>query len=271
MATEVLSGPLGELRAASTADGGTALTTAAAFVQIPDGAQQLFLIPRNFATAVVAKIAKNPYLVVLKTPDNFATVTDYSAAAQDASTSTVVTLSSLDTAANLDYLYVGAHLPFRGVNAVVVAANGNASVLTVKYRKSDGTWADASATDGTASGGATMAVSGNVTWTVPTDWALADLVSINSPAPAAAVPFRSLPLYWTRWEVSAALDSSTTLSSLLAMSRSTAYSEWPAGTVVEDQIVKGPGGVGCIEALVNAGTGNLIVNVAVARPGGGFV
>jgi hypothetical protein len=271
MATEVVAGPLGFLRAASTAGGGTALSTSAAFIQLPQGTTRVFLIPRNFATAVVAKIAVNPYLIVLRTQDDLATATDYSEAAQDNDTSTSVVLNSQGTAAQADYLFVGSHVPFRGARVVIGNTNSNASVLTVKYRKSDDTWADITATDGTTTGGATFGQTGNVTWTVPTDWKQTNLASIASPAPADAIPQRSTPLYWTRWEVSAALDSTTSATSLLAMNRSTAYSEWPAGLVIEERVQRGPGGMGCIEALTDAGTANLIVNVATTALSMGFV
>lgn len=271
MATEILAGPLGEIRAASTAGGGTALTTTAGFIQIPTGVRHLMITPRNFSTGVVAQIALNPYLVVIKTADALATApTDYSENAQDGSAATDVTLSSLDTAANLDFLYVGSHLPFRGVVCDIDAANGTASVLTVKYWQdaAPDAWTDITATDGTTSGGATFAVDGNVTWTVPTDWLKASLLTIADTT--LSFPYAGLPMYWTRWEVSVALDSSTTLNSMLSMNRSTAYWELLSGQPLEERITKGLGGIGCVEALMNAGTGNLIVNAA-SGAGSSFV
>lgn len=269
MATETLPGSLGEARASSTASGGTALTTTATLIPVLDGTVHLTLIPRNFSTAVVVRWAKNPYLLVVKTTDEFVTGTDYSAAAQDGSTDTDVVLSSLGTAAQGDYLMVGSHLPFRGVRIDVDAANANASVLTVKYRKSDDTWADITATDGTASGGATMAQDGNVTWTMPTDWkpvTLREAVSgMGSP-----FPYGGHRAYWTRWEVSAALDSSTTLNSLMALNRSTVYAEIPSGLGKSEVVTKGPGGIGCIEALTDAGTANLLV-ICESAPNTGLV
>ena len=263
---ETYPGGVIEQRALSTAAGGTALTTTAALVVIPDGVNALALIPRNFVTGVVAQVALNPYLLVLMTTDNLVTLTDYSRAAQDGAAGTVVTLSSLDTLANGDFLLVGSHLPFRGVDVDMTAnVNGTASVLTAKYRKTDDTWATLSATDGTAAAGATFGQDGQVTWTVPTDWAKKTLREINSPAPALSLPNIDEPLYWTRWEVSAALDASATAQAMLALNRSTAYAEIPAGITQSMGVVKGPGGVACVEAKMDAGTGNLIVNAAVRR------
>lgn len=115
MGNEVFAGAVGEFRTASTAAGGTALTTTATFIAIPDGTHHVFITPRNFATAVVAKVAFNPYIQVLKTANSMVAFTDYSKYAQDGDAATDVDLDSLDTLANGDFLLVGSELPFRGV------------------------------------------------------------------------------------------------------------------------------------------------------------
>lgn len=263
MATETIAGPQGEVRSASTAGGGTALTTSAARIVLPRNTKQITLIPRNYSTAVVVKWNKNPFLIVLKTTDLLATagnLTDYSDNAQDNSTSTDVTLSSLATVANKGAVYVGSWTPFSGLEVDVDAANGTASVLTVTYW--DGSaWTDTSATDGTASGGATFAVDGNITWTVPSAWVTASLQE----AVTTALPHTGIltqPMYWVRLAVSAALDSSTTLNSMIAINRDTTYAEIPAGMWWEESITVGPGGYYSITALTDAGTANLVVNCA---------
>lgn len=259
MATETLPGPLGEVRAASTAGGGTALTGTAARIFLPPGTKHLDLVGRNFSTAVVIQWLPCPWLTVVKSTDGNATFTDYSYEAQDNSTSTSVTLSSLDTLANGDALYVGSHVPFSGVAVDIDAANGTASVLTVHYRKNDGTWADTSASDGTDSGGATLAVDGNVTWTVPTDWTTARLQDLDADTRMQGLAGE---LYWTRWTVSAAVDSSTTADSMVAIPRSTVYHEIPAGMAWAQAVTVGPGGISAIQAKTDAGTANLIVDCA---------
>lgn len=269
MATETYSAPLGELRAASAAGGGTALGTAAKCVPLPPGTQWLAIEGRNFTTAVVAKVALSPFLVVLVTPDALATAADYSDAAQDASAATDVVLSSLDTALNLDYVYLGSHLPFRGAFADVDATNANASALSGEYWTGSAWAALSGVSDGSAAAGATFAQDGAITWTVPADWApvaLKDAVATTG----AAVPHRGVPLYWVRLKVSAALDASTTLDSLCALNRSTAYAELVSGRVLEMRVTRGIGGVGAVEALTDAGTASLIVNVA-SNPRAGFV
>ena len=154
--------PVGEARVASTAGGGTALTTTAVRIVLPNKSQGAVLLPRNFSTAVVAKFATCPYLGVLKTTDDLVTATDYSDAAQDESAATDVVLSSLGTLVQGDYLLIGSHQPFRGLAVDVDAANANAATLLAEYWNGSA-WATLSASDGTASGGATFAQDGLIT------------------------------------------------------------------------------------------------------------
>lgn len=251
---------VGEIRALSSAGGGQALTTTATRLALPDNIDSLELIARNLAGgAVVVKYLLNPYLVVLKTTDNLATITDFSQEAQDGDAGTDITLSSLDTLANGDFLLVGSHLPFGGVHCDVDATNSTASVLTVKYW--DGSaWTDITATDNTAAAGKTFGQDGTVTWTVPSDWSKKSLAEIGTPVPAPGLGYRNEPLYWTRWEVSVALDASTTLNHMLSLNRSTAHAEMIATFSRELRVFKGVGGIGNLEALTDAGTANLIVN-----------
>lgn len=251
---ETVPGTLGDLRGGTST--GVALSTTAAYISIPRATKYLSLTPRNFTTAVVARLGLCPWLSVLKTQDAGVSITDYSDNAQDNSVATDVTLSSQGTAANGDFLYVGSHIPFRGVYIDVDAANGNASVLTVKYRKSDNTWADISAADGSTSAGASIAVDGAVTWTVPTDWIPCQLPQIGDLA--SSLGGSGHKFYWTRWEFSAALDASTTLNSMTALPQSTSYAELPSGQQLQTSIQFGPWGFAAIEALTDAGTANLI-------------
>lgn len=270
MATDVVAGPLGELRGAG-ASKGTALTTTATFIQLPLRSSHIFITPRNFSTAVVARFFLNPWLVVIKTTNTLAqnTNSDFSNAAQDAEAATDVVLSALNTVANGHFILVGSHRKFRGAYAAVGGANAIASTLTVAAW--DGAaWASVSASDGTASGGATLAASGLVSWTVPSAWPAVSLKEIYGeglPDDPATAPYRNIKLFWTRWSVSATLTDPTTLDSLVAANRSTAYFESLSGQTLEQRILHGLGGMGCVEALTDAGTANLIVNVATLRDG----
>lgn len=254
MTTETRTEPLGEIQAASTASGGTALTSTVARIVLPLGTKHVSLIPRNSAGANVCKFNFNPFITVKKTTDDGASFTDYTTEAQDGSTSTDITLSSLSTLANGDYVLVGAHTPFSGLVVDVDSTNSTASVLTVSYWNGSA-WVTTSATDGTASGGATFAQDGSITWTVPSAWAQYEpVVGLGK-------------MFWVRLTVSAALDSSTTLNSLIAISRHTTYAEIPFGLSFEQSISVGVGGWSSVNALTDAGTANLIVNASTRNAG----
>ena len=108
-----------------------------------------------------------------------------------------------------------------------------------------------------------------MTWTVPTAWVKA---ALNDAVVGEMqnVGILTHPLFWTRWVVSAANDASTTLNSLIAINRSTAYAELAAGQPFEEAVTVGPGGICSVTALTDAGTASLIVNVAT-RGGGRFM
>jgi hypothetical protein len=261
MADEMFSGNIGEIQLAGAASG-VALTTTAAFTSLPEGTHWISLTPRNFATAVVARFLFCPYLIIAKTTDLGVAATnwtEYSSEAQDADTGTSVTLSSLDTIANGDALYVGSHVTFAGAHIDVDGTNSNANNLTVKYRKSDDTWADISDTDNTDTG-ASLAQDGTVTWTVPSDWVQASLTDTGDVTLAHSTHTDNDQIYWTRWEWNAAMDSSVTLDHMIAIPRLTTYAELVAGQTLETTITMGPGGVGGVVALTNAGTANLLIN-----------
>lgn len=272
-AVDIHSGPIGEVRLAS-ASKGAALTTTATFTSFPTGTNYLTLQPRNAATAVVVRYALNPYLVIIKTTDSLAAVANLTVASetlQDNDTATELSISQLDTIANGDALYIGAHTPFRGAGVIMGSTtNDTASVLTVKYRKSDDTWADISATDGTDVGGDTLKQTGEVTWTLPTDWIARSLVDIGDTSLTAPAELRESALFWTRWEVSVQIDADVTVTGMQSMNRSTSYGEFLVNTGKEFRIYKGIGGIGCIEHLTDAGTANLLVEAAVLGVAGKF-
>ena len=250
---------LNELRAASTASGGTALTSTLGQITLPFGADYVSITPRNFSGAAVARVALNPYLRIFYTTDgglDNSNLTDISDEMQDGD----ATDHPLDDfpLTGTGFIYVGARLPFRGVAITMGDKNDDATVLTVKYWKG-GSWVSISATDGTDDGGDSMKVDGSVTWTVPTTWALDSLSSIGETLPSTAAHLHEKK-YWTRWEWSAALDASIDVRTMLALNRSTAYAEYLEGQTVELMLNEGRE-VGNIEALTNAGTANLVVNV----------
>jgi len=266
MPTEILAANLGHQRLTG-ASTGVSLTTSAAFTPFIRGTEHVTLLPRNFSTAVVARYALCPYLVILKADSSDGLNTkplDYSAIAQDGSTATSVDLSSLAAGR---YIYVGSAVPFRGVNIDVDGANSTGSTVLTSYYWNGSAWIDTSDTDGTISGGISLAQDGSVTWTVPSAWVSASLGKIfttGSEPIAAAFKWRDTSMYWTRWTWNQAMDSAVTLDHMLGINESTAYAEVSTGVATEGRVNHGFGsnGVGGVEALTDAGTANLLVNCA---------
>lgn len=264
---ETFPGSFHELRAASTAGGGTALTTSAGVISLPPNTNYITLTPRNFAgAAAVAKVAFCPWLTVIQTDGRLDAESDWAHSTdvelQDGDTTAALTMNSFAAAsADTDFLYVGSHVPFRGVVVNVGNANGNASVITVRYWNGSA-WTDISDTDGTASSGKSLAQDGNITWTIPAAWTEVKLKDIEKNAKSYTTPAFVENAYWTRWEWSAALDSSVSILELRALARSTAYMELLSGQTLEGLVNIGRKGISGVEALTDADTANLIVNVA---------
>ncbi len=275
MATEIVDAPLGEIRAESAA--GTALTTTAVGIGYDLGSRWLSITPRNFSSANVARIQLVPWLSIVKTQDNHATFTDYSENAQDGASANVVDLSSQNTLANGDALYLGAAGTFRGVyvNTTTTNSTGSRTLRADAWTGSLG-WFNltSSISDGT-SGSTALDQDGNVTWTIPAAWVTATLDGILSSLSNAYVLPDALrrefttPLFWIRWTYNGALDSTTTCEEMIALHRSAAYGSLVEGQPLSTKANHSFGGIGGIEALTDTGTANLLVNGATL--GGEFV
>lgn len=270
MAQDVIEAGLGQQRLAGAANG-VVLGTTAVYVGFHQGTKHISLLPRNFATAVVARAAYTPYGVFLKTHDALLTPpTNYTEVAQDGSVATSITLSSLPTLANGGALWVGAAVRYRAAHIDVDAVNATTSNLTVHY-PAEGTLTltDISDTDNTDTG-ASLAQDGTVTWTVPagtlwTPTTLREIAAANAIAiTGTRFAYDEDKLFWTRWTWNAAMDSATTLDHMLLLNESTAYFEWPVGLAKVERVHMGLGrnGVSGLELLTDAGTGNLLVNCA---------
>ena len=265
--TDVLAGNLGYEKLVG-ASKGIACTTTAAVTAIPNGANHLTLMPRNFATAVVVKYAINPYLFIVK-QSGASTFSDISDEAQDGDSTSII-FDSFDVIANNEALYIGSHQRFGGVKVNMVDSKVNAtnSVLTVKYRKDNDTWTDISDVDGTINSSSTFGKDGNVTWTTPSDWKMDTMINIADFATVfvdRTFPQNQAPLFWTRWEVSVQLDSETEVEEFLPMHDTTGatYPEMTSAIAArERKVKKGPFGDGSIELLTDAGTANVVVVAA---------
>jgi hypothetical protein len=94
---------------------------------------------------------------------------DYSTQVSDGLTTTSAVLDSLgDLANDYDCIFIMTPVACKQFTVTVSLANGTASVVALKYW--NGEWTAVSGfSDGTTSGGATLAQSGDMTWTQPTD------------------------------------------------------------------------------------------------------
>lgn len=146
-----------------------------------------------FATAQVW--AREPNVTgFAKTVDTGANYTSYLTEVTGTGTAA---LGALDTLANGDWFVAGYSDIFQGVRIDMDGANVNAQAATLVAEYWDGTeWVELTITDGTASGGATLAQDGTVTWAVPADWQSNAVGSLGNK-------------YWVRFSVSAALTAGT--------------------------------------------------------------
>lgn len=259
---------LGEVRLAGSASG-QALSTTETYINFFPNTSWVTLTPRNFSTAVVARWAFLPYLTVLKNQDALVTEPIHAGyLLQDADTTNKLILNSLDTLANGDALYIGSHQRFGGVFVDVTNTNSTVNTIAVKYATAPGVLGTLSVTDNTASGGASFAQDGTITWTPPTDWAA---VSFNdafgsnfgdwvgqTPIDPANLPSYTDPMFWVRFDWSAAFDSSVTVIRMFGLERNTAYDEMVPGQMHTQSVKWGFGGVSGIAALTDAGTANLL-------------
>ena len=283
-------GPLQEARTASTAGGGTALTTAAVIVGIPNGTTHLSMVARNAAAANVLKLALNPFLLILTTANNLQKTSDFSTAGQqNPATASAITLNALNTLATGGALYIGSQVQIRGFRVVMSGSvNSIASTLTGNFWNGTAWAALAGFTDGTSAASATFAQNGDIVWTVPTT-AKPVILAATQPASvfgslpnsqgggitpsqfAAAVPYSDRPRFWYQLVVSAQLSATVAANSFFSLNRNTTqYSEYLFAERLQLRVSKEVDGLGCVEALTDAGTGNLIVDCFTDDPSGGF-
>ena len=131
-------------------------------------------------------------------PTNFETDGyDYTQEVTDNLTSTSVTITTLDTYALHECLFICTPVPANRLTWDLGSVNSTAAVGTLSYRKSDNTWADTTETDGTISSTATMGKDGAMTWDSPSDEIPYMLFGVSG--------------YWYRWETATQLDNITVI------------------------------------------------------------
>ncbi|HEB27558.1 MAG TPA: hypothetical protein ENI05_07250 [Porticoccus sp.] len=257
------------------ASGGPSLSTTLKVLSIPIGADWISITPRNYVGCGTVRVALTPRLTIVSTSDALATSGVHnkveptiwstfptqviSDEMQDGDAEDFA-MDAFPAVNALNYIYVGASIPFRGAHIDVGSVNGDGSVLTVNYVKTSDTdtWASISKTDNT--GGATsLANDGTVTWSLPTDWFRGSLVDIG--ATSIREPWSIAPLYWTRWEWSVTLDGDVDIRQIKALAATTQYAELLEGqsleTAVDTKLIAN------VEALTDAGSANVVINAGI--------
>ena len=177
-------------------------------INVPPGARELLIIgSETFRMALCPKV-KEAYLVTSTslTPVTGQALRDL----LDPREAGVLGIPLSTTT----FLVLGLNKRTAGVWFDVGTVNAVASTPVVDFAGGQGVWTALTvATDGTTSGGATLAVDGNMVWTTPTVAAwpglrLRDMGGVFAQAPAG------LPLHWLRVSASAGLTAGTSLSSL---------------------------------------------------------
>lgn len=132
-----------------------------------------------------------------------------------------VTTNILSAMTSSDYLYVGSVDVIGGFHLdLVTPFNTEAATLAAQYGDPALGWRSLTvATDGTSSGGATLAQDGNVMFTVPTDWRGATLQQLLPTATGLPSVAGERPLLWARFSVNATLSASVTVTTITPMSR----------------------------------------------------
>jgi len=124
---------------------------------------------------------------------------DYTEKVVDGLTTTAAILDSLNTYANHECLFVMTEMVANGFTVTISLPNGTASVISIYYW--NGAWTQVSGLfDGTDVGGATLAKTGSITFTMPTDAIPNYMYGVNG--------------YWWRIQVSTQLDSEVEVTSL---------------------------------------------------------
>ena len=127
---------------------------------------------------------------------------DYTYDVTDGQATTYANLSSLNTIAAFECIYINTPIPANRLTWTFGTSkpNGTAAVGTLKYRKSDGTWEDTTEADGTILSGATLGQTGSMIWTHPSD-------EISHYAFGKSG-------YWYRWETATQLDAEVQVTSI---------------------------------------------------------
>jgi len=176
---------------------------------------------------------------------------------RDSTTGSGTTLDSM--AVTNDYIYICLDKPTAGIRIDMTASvNGTTNTMVGEYYKNDDTWAGLSVTDGTDSGGVSLAQDGSVTWTAVTDW---KAIGLKDALETVATPLATEDAintsgYWMRlYFTTAGLDADTEIEEIWTLNNDTNRSYYRAG--VEYEVSFDRRVVGALEAILASGSDTL--------------
>ena len=176
---------------------------------VPPGAAELLVIPSETARIALCPKVVDAYLVTSTDltrvePQRLRDFLD----PRDA--------GSLQTRlATTTFLVLGLNNRTAGIWFEIGTANAVASTPVVEYATANGQWTALTvATDGTTSGGATLATNGNMVWTVPSAVAWPALRLRNMGGLYVNAAQLGTPLHWLRISASGTLTATTSLAIL---------------------------------------------------------
>ena len=162
---------------------------------------------------------------VHQTTDTGATYTDVTTNVTDGATGTVMAVNSYSTHAAGDWVYIGYTTKFEKLRIKVGNTNGNSVTMVLTYPNNandPSSFGTASiGSDGTESGGKTLAQNGVVTFTKPTDW-------VQQTYPNSG----GVKGYYVRLSFSGAVDSSVSISQINVVRETQAERFWVVGNAL---------------------------------------
>ena len=162
---------------------------------------------------------------VQQTTDTGANYTDVTTNVTDGAAGTVMAINSYGTHAAGDWVYIGYTTKFEKIRIKVSNTNGNAVTMVLSYPNNandPSSFGTASiGSDATASGGATLAQNGLVTFTKPADW-------VQQAYPNSG----GVKGYYMRMSFSGALDSSVSIAQINVVRETQAERFWVVGNAL---------------------------------------
>lgn len=190
----------------------------------PAGARAVHFVTGTACTIQLCPILRQAFTYI------GTTYTDATANLKDRDTTTVL---SMNDWATTSILYLGCDEVFRGV--YIDVGNTNTENATIDAEYWNGTaWTDLTETDNTNGGAGSLAQDGDITWTMPTNWAV---TTVNS----------SASMFWVRFKWSITLDPSVTIRDLILLNQDTSAGSFASGVVHELGLSNKVAGIEAIE------------------------